>query len=62
MKKIITSFICVHAVQCLFAQEVKNKNFPVIDYKNGIGLNFIRPDLNRSGHYSFMQDWEWILN
>jgi len=62
VKKLIASFLCMLAVQCIFAQEVKNKNLPAIDYKDGIGLNFIRPDLNHSGHYSFMNDWEWILN
>ena len=62
MKRTITFLFCVFAVQCVFAQEVKNQNLPTIDYKEGIGLNFIRPDLNRPGNYSFMNDWEWILN
>lgn len=62
MKKILIFLLCIFAVQCIFHQEVKTQNLPAVDYKEGIGLNFIRPDLNRPGHFSFMNDWEWILN
>ncbi len=62
MKIIVTSLICIFALQSLFAQEFLPEGKKAIDFKESVGLNFIRPDLNRSGYYSFMTDWEWILN
>jgi len=60
--KNLTIIFFVFAMQCLNAQELKNQNIPSINYKEGVGLNFIRPDINRAGYYSFMNDWEWILD
>jgi len=62
MKIIVTSLICIISLQSLIAQEFTPAVFKAIDYKESVGLNFIRPDLNKSGYYSFMNDWEWILN
>lgn len=60
--KIITLLFCGFAIQNLYAQKIKNRTLESIDYKEKVGLNFIRPDLNRPGHYSFMNDGDWILN
>ena len=62
MKKLITSFLIIIAVQCIIAQGVKKQILPAINFREGVGLNFIRPDMNRAGYYGFMNDWEWILD
>jgi len=61
MKTLFTSFLLVAAVQSIICQGIKNRNLTTINFKEGIGQNFIRPDMNRTGYYSFMNDWEWIL-
>jgi len=33
-----------------------------IDYRSRIGLNFLRPDVNRPGNYDFVHSGEWLVS
>jgi hypothetical protein len=33
-----------------------------LDYVNRIGLNFMRPDVNRPGNYDFINNGEWLVS
>ncbi|MDZ4796395.1 MAG: hypothetical protein SGI83_19155, partial [Bacteroidota bacterium] len=36
-------------------------NLSAQDLRSHIGLNFIRPDVNRSGYYDFNHNTKWLL-
>ena len=59
---LICCFVFFGSTEKTIAQHKENHRLSKINYKDGVGLNFIRPDVNRPGNYTFIHESDWLLD